>query len=234
MELKTIELVLDIETIKMDFDKDFTAFEQAYLTKYDKEGEKFTDRMALYPQTGMIVAIGAKNIITGKGFVIYQTPGLPKEERQLDKNITHYTAENEKEILEIFWSIIRKMEHSGYNFNRLISFNGKSFDVPFILMRSAANGIKCHHTLGYKAQSGFHTDLLEETTFIWKVRKFKLELIAKTLGIPYHKAEDYNGKIVWEWFAAGEYDKIARYNYDDVELTEKIYLRLKDCWPHII
>lgn len=231
MESKTVELVLDIETIKMDLEKDFNEYEREYLTKFDNENEKFEDKMALYPASGKIVAIAGKNIVSGKGFVVFHADNKYKEEMEDEEtHLTLYGCVDEKDILETFWNLIKIMEQAGYRFNRLISYNGKSFDVPFLLLRSAANGVKISHSLGTRSHSGFHIDLLEETCFYGKIRKFRLDLIAKMLGIESHKTEDYNGKKVWEWFDAKMYEEIAHYCYQDVELTEKVYLKLKESW----
>ncbi|MBD3418655.1 MAG: hypothetical protein GF398_00915 [Chitinivibrionales bacterium] len=43
----------------------------------------------------------------------------------------------------------------------LVSFNGKSYDVPYVKMRSAANGLDC-------CEVQFHFDLLHECRRIWK------------------------------------------------------------------
>ena len=43
----------------------------------------------------------------------------------------------------------------------LVSFNGKSFDVPYITARAAANGIPCMINLA-------HFDLLHECRRVWK------------------------------------------------------------------
>ncbi|HCL55484.1 MAG TPA: hypothetical protein DHW82_00525 [Spirochaetia bacterium] len=238
MEIKSekiVEMVLDIETVKMNLEEDFTDYEKQYLTQFDDEESKFEERMALYPESGKIVSIGCKNIISQKGFVVFHAGEKFKEDMDSeDGSLVLYGCRDEKEILETFWNLIKSMEQAGYKFNRLITFNGKSFDVPFILMRSAVNNVKITHSLGYKGQASFHCDLLEESTFHWKKRKFKLHLVAKTLGIPHHKSEERNGKSVWDWFASGMYEEIASYCYEDVELTEKIYQTLKSSWGTLL
>ncbi|PKL13704.1 MAG: hypothetical protein CVV50_03195 [Spirochaetae bacterium HGW-Spirochaetae-6] len=231
MSSQNIELVLDIETIKKDLDADFTEYERTYLNQYDSEDGIFADRMALYPHTGEIAAIGAKNIISQKGFVIFQAGKKYKREHQGEQgSYTLYGCSDEKGVLTSFWKIIRSMEKDGFFFNRLITFNGKSFDIPYIFFRSAAQGVEATHSLGLKGHNTFHLDLQEETCFYKKIRKFNLELNAKALGIPYHKNQEYNGKEVWKWFADKNFEKIAHYCFQDVEVAEKIYLVLKKYW----
>jgi DNA polymerase elongation subunit (family B) len=231
MDKKSVELVLDIETVGKDLEKDFSSYEKYQLLKYDTEDESFESKTALYPPTGEIVAIGAKNIISQKGFVVFQAGEQFKEPFQEEKrSCILYGCVDEKEVLETFWSIISAMEKGGYPFNRLITFNGKSFDIPYLLFRSAAHEVAVPHSMGHRGSPGFHTDLLEELSFYRKIRRFKLEILSTALGIPHHRTEDYNGKKVWGWFREGMVEEIAFFCYQDVELIEKVYWKLKKSW----
>src|SRR6476619_240210 len=59
-----------------------------------------------------------------------------------------YIAVIEKQILERFWSFFE-------NDSRFISFNGRQFDGPFLMIRSAINGLVPKRDLvGYRY--GFH------------------------------------------------------------------------------
>lgn len=231
MDPKSIELVLDIETVGLSLEEFFSSYEQHSLKKYDDETSRFEDKMALYPPSAMIVAIGGKNMVSGKGFVFFQAGAEFKEEDEHDKNLTLYGCYDEKNLLEQFWKTIAAMDQGGYKFQKLVTFNGKSFDLPFLFFRSAVHDIKIIHSLGYKGgHSNFHCDLIEETGFFRKVRKFSLEVIARSLGFNPHRTEDFNGKKVWEWFHEGNFDEIVSFCYQDVELTEKIYQKLKKSW----
>ncbi len=231
MDPKSIELVLDIETVGLSLEEFFSSYEQDSLKKYDDENSHFENKMALYPPSGMIVSIGGKNMVSGKGFVFFQAGDEFKEEDEQDKNLTLYACYDEKNLLEQFWKTIAAMDQGGYKFQKLVTFNGKSFDLPFLFFRSAVHEVKVIHSLGYKGgHSNFHCDLIEETGFFRKVRKFSLEVIARSLGFNPHRTQNYNGKKIWEWFEEGDFDQIARFCYQDVELTEKIYQKLKKSW----
>ena len=231
MQSKSIELVLDIKTIKKNLDQDFTAYQKEYLTQYDEGESRFENKMALYPQTGQIISIGAKNIVNGRGFVIFDAQNQFKENFQDDnRNLTLYGSQNEKEILTVFWNLIASMQKGGFDLNRLITFNGKSFDVPFILYRSAVQQVKITHSLGVKSPGHFHIDLLEEVSFMRKIRKFNLDIIAHSLGVASHRSEDYNNEAVNIWYEEQSFDEIAFYSYDDVELIEKVFHVLKKSW----
>ncbi|HOJ50653.1 MAG TPA: ribonuclease H-like domain-containing protein [Spirochaetota bacterium] len=228
--MTNVEIVIDIETVGKSKD-DFSEYEYEKIEK--TLGEEPEQYFALYPQTGFIVCIACKNIISGKGFVIHINDINYKES---DKNnpFTYYGVPNEREVLSLFWNMIDLMQKDGHNLSRLISFNGKRFDVPFILLRSAANSVNITHSLGYKGGPEFHLDLWEEFSFGRKIRAFSIDIIANMLGLNCHRNNDYNGKLVWEWYNNKEYKKIAELCISDVLLTENIYKTLKNSWGKII
>ena len=128
-------IIFDIETFGRDFDS-LDASTQEYLLRYaetESEQEEIKDRLSLHPQTAEIIAIGLLDPGTGKGFVFFQTSGdplLPFEE----ENIRFETG-TEKEIIGKFWRIIK--DHKQF-----VTFNGRSFDCPFLMVRSAVHRIQ--------------------------------------------------------------------------------------------
>jgi hypothetical protein len=128
-------VIFDIETVGKDFESLGRQI-QEYLLRYaETEGEKeeIKDRLSFYPLTGEIVTIGLLDPDTQKGKVFFQNVGdplLPFEEDNV-----FYETGTEKEILEKFWTVIK-----GYD--QFITFNGRSFDCPFILVRSAVHRIR--------------------------------------------------------------------------------------------
>jgi len=70
---------------------------------------------------------------TDKGAVYFQTPGdmlLPFEE-----NSIRYECGTEKEVLEKFWNTVKA-------YDQIVTFNGRAFDCPFIMVRSAVHKLK--------------------------------------------------------------------------------------------
>ena len=128
-------VIFDIETVGKDFETLEKAV-QEYLLRYaetEAAKEEVMDSLSFYPLTAEIVTIGLLDPDTQKGFVFFQNAGdtmLPFEEDGI-----RYEVGTEKEILKKFWDAIRDCK-------QIITFNGRGFDCPFILVRSAVHKIK--------------------------------------------------------------------------------------------
>ena len=78
------------------------------------------------------------------------------------------------------------MKNSGIRLKaiEIITFNGRGFDCPFILIRSAVHKIKPTKDLMPNRYNGVHIDLLDQLTFYGASRrKFSLDMWCKTFGI---------------------------------------------------
>lgn len=85
---------------------------------------------ALRPVSGKVVVIGMQYGLTKKIFVL-------KPEVDLEDPLGEYTVfETEKDLLEAFWKEIDEAYGNGLT---IVSFNGKEFDFPFLLVRSIVN-----------------------------------------------------------------------------------------------
>ncbi len=138
-----------------------------------------------------------------------------------DKSLKCVEVENEKELLEKFWEDIKK-------FRQFITFNGRAFDCPFLILRSGILGVKPSRDLmTHRYESEIHIDLLELLTFHGIVRKFNLDFYAKIFGIESPKAM-MNGLEVKKMFTEGEGLEIAKYCHGDLVATEKLWERWRD------
>lgn len=218
-------LVFDIETIGVSFESlDHTA--QEYIKKYAENEEELAeakDRLSFSPLTGEIVAIGVLNPETNKG-AVYTRFKDAKEARsvELELGVTLEPG-TEKEILEQFWTIAAQ-------YNCFISFNGRSFDVPFLMIRSAILGVKPTKNLmsnRYTSSQKFgalHIDLLDQLTFYGAVRrKFTLHFWTKAFGIKSPKEDGITGDAVQGLYHEGKSLDIARYNLGDLKATKALY-----------
>lgn len=213
------KVVFDIETLGFDFSS-FDQEQQDYLLKYaedEEEKEKIkNDRLALYAPTAQIIAIGLINPETDKGEIIYQSPNKKNEE--FEENGVLYRTGSEKEILQIFWERIKF-------YSSFITFNGRNFDCPFIMLRSAILGVlPTKNLLPYRYNSNVHIDLLDQLTFYGAVRKFNLDFYCKTFGIVSPKKE-VCGHDLKDMFKLEKYVEIARYCIGDVRATKELYER---------
>lgn len=211
-------IIFDIETVGKDFDT-LDRNTQDYLLRYaesEEQKDEIKDRLSLYPVTAEIVTIGLLNPDTMKGFVYFQFPGepiLPFEEDGI-----RYEAGNEKEIIEKFWNTIKDYE-------QFITFNGRGFDCPFIIIRSAVNKIKPTRDLMPGRYNDIHIDLLDQLTFYGASRKrFNLDMWCKTFGIKSPKEDGITGLDVKELYKEGRYLDIARYCVGDLIATRELFL----------
>ena len=129
----------------------------------------------------------------------------------------------EKEMLEHFW-------RGGAEYDTFVSFNGRGFDVPFLMVRSAVHGIRPSKDLmsnrylesqNYQAR---HIDLMDQLSFYGAVRrKGSLHLWCHAFGIKSPKAEGITGDDVKRLYDEGRFLDIARYNAGDLTATRELY-----------
>ncbi len=212
------KVVIDIETIGKNFES-FDEMTQEYLLKYaDSEDEikAVKEGMGFSPLTGEIVVIGMLNPDTNQGVVYYQSPELFPE--TFMENGIEFTSDTEAGILKKFWEAVK-------HYDKIITFNGRGFDAPFIMVRSAVNKIKPTKDLmpnRYSAAS--HVDLLDQLTFYGSVRrKFSLHMWCKAFGIKSPKEEGVTGHEVKDLFESGKYAEIARYCIGDLHATKELF-----------
>ncbi len=209
-------IIFDIETVGKDFES-LDKATQEYLLKYaetEDEKEEIKDRLSFYPLTAEIVTIGLLNPDTQKGIVFFQTSGdplLPFEEDNV-----RYETGTEKELLEKFWDVIKSHD-------KFITFNGRGFDCPFILIRSAVHRIRPKKDLMPNRYNDTHIDLLDHLTFYGASRRrFSLDMWCKTFGIKSPKEDGITGYEVKDLFKAGRYLDIAKYCVGDLRATKEL------------
>lgn len=214
-------VVFDIETLGFELDA-FDETQQEYLLKFADTEEKHAEeiqKFALHAMTGQIIAIGMYNPETAGGKVFYQAD--EKEEWKSDDGKMVYVSGSEKEILEHFWSTLSK-------YRKFITFNGRGFDCPFLMLRSMLLGVPATRNLiPYRYSMKTHIDLLEALTFYGAVRKFNLDFYCKQFGIKSPKAEGVTGLSLGPMFKEKRFREIAEYCGRDIAATAELYHRVQ-------
>jgi DNA polymerase elongation subunit (family B) len=217
-------IIFDIETVGKDFET-LDSPTQEYLLKYagsEDEKEEIKERLSFYPLTGEIVTIGMLDPDTQKGKVFFQNVGDPLLPFEEDHVL--YETGSEKEILDKFWAVVK-----GYH--QFVTFNGRSFDCPFILIRSAVYKIKPRRDLMPNRYGDAHIDLLDQLTFYGAVRKrFNLDMWCRVFGIKSPKGDGITGDDIKALFKAGRHLDIARYCVGDLRATRELLA----CWENYI
>lgn len=218
------KLVIDIETVGLPWEE-HDPYVREYLIKGQTEdGAEETKRAGgLSPFRGKIVAIGVIRIDDGRSCALYEVPG--QTDMRVEKAGTRtYVSGTEKQILEKFWEWFD-------NDSRFISFNGRQFDGPFLMIRSAVNSVTPKRDLvGYRYQMHPNCDLREALNFYGTANsrqmKFNLDLACKAFGIATSKSEGVDGRSVESWYRAGRHREIADYCLEDVRATWELYEKI--------
>lgn len=229
-------LIFDIETVGEDFSAlDDTT--QENLTRWIKRESKsdaeyeealseLEEGLGFSPLTGEIVAIGVLDAEREKSAVYYQ----PADANDIDfeEGNCKYEALSEKHMLAKFWEIAMK-------YDTFVTFNGRQFDVPFLMVRSAVHGVKptknllANRYLQYHPTNAKHIDLIDQLSFYGAMRKRgSLHLWTRAFGIESPKAQGVTGDDVRGLFKEGKYKEIARYNARDLIATLELYRRYQE------
>ncbi len=225
------KLIVDIETIGEDFNTLDEATKDVLTRWIKKESddesdfsvalEELKNGLGFSPLTGEIVAIGVLDYYKNEGVVYFQAPGQKIKESS-EEGIT-FKQIPEKEMLEKFWDGARHYQH-------FITFNGRAFDIPFLMIRSAIHGIRPTKDLmrgRYVYQhnaDAIHIDLLDQLTFYGAVRrKGGLHLWSRAFGIESPKSGGITGDDVGRLFKEKRFLDIAKYNVGDLRATKALY-----------
>ncbi len=212
-------VIVDIETLGFPLEF-FDNVQQAYLLKSSDTDEKKTEaiqKFSLYPTTSQIITIGMLNPDTGHGKVLFQSES--KVDEMSDDKAIHFLSGTEMELLTWFWQDL-------IHYEQFITFNGRGFDCPFLMLRSAMLGIHpTRNLMPYRYDSKIHCDLLEQLTFYGALRKFNLDFYCKSFGIESPKSHGITGLDLQKLFEQKRFKEIAEYNLGDLKATADLFLK---------
>lgn len=133
---------------------------------------------------------------------------------------------DEKQLLQGFFTYVERIRP------RLVSFNGRSFDLPVLKYRAMVHGISAPwlhksgdkwNSYSYRFASDWHCDLLEVLSDFGASARVKLNEVCAAFGIAGKFGVD--GSKVAEMMDAGQIDEIRHYCETDVLNTYLVYLR---------
>lgn len=232
------KLIFDIETIGHDFDS-FDETTQESLTNWIKKEssseeeykialEDLKNQLGFSPLTGEICAIGILDHDKKQGAVYFQAPG--ENIKETDEGNIKLKQMTEKDMLVKFWEVARE-------YDEFVSFNGRAFDAPFMVIRSAfykirpSKDLMSNRYLNSQKSSANHIDLLDQLSFYGAVRKKgNLHLWSRLFGIKSPKEEGVTGDDVGQLFKEKRFLDIAKYNTGDLKATSELY----DYWDKYI
>lgn len=219
-----MKLVIDIETTAFPLDT-LTESQQEFIFRYadqekdeDIRSEKREEALRylnLYPFTAKTIVIGMLNIEDNKSVILLE--GEENEGWVCEEKNIQYKSMSETEMLNLFWKCAKKAES-------IVTFNGRSFDIPFLMHRSALHKIKpTRNFLGNRYDKGSHIDLLDQFTFHGISKKFNLDFYCRAFGIGSPKSKGVTGMDVNQLYEAGRIKEIAIYCAEDIRATAELY-----------
>ncbi|MBE2279894.1 MAG: ribonuclease H-like domain-containing protein [Ignavibacteriaceae bacterium] len=219
------QLVFDIETCSVPYES-LSESQQEYIIRdaakiddpelREKKEAELISWLSLYPFTAKVVAIGMIDVDKKRGSVYYEKK--VKEEYESEDGSMTYKGMPESEMLSNFWRVVKE-------YNRIISFNGRGFDVPFLMLRSALLKIKpTKNLMGNRFDVVNHLDLLEQLTFYGSFRKFNLDFYCHSFGITSPKSKGVSGIDVKVLYESGKIREIAEYCGDDIKATLDLFI----------
>ena len=227
-------LIFDIETVGErwegfdDTTKEVLTrwVERTARTEEEKESgiKDIKESLGFSPLTGFVVAIALYDLERRQGVVYYTGEGSEPDEEHGEYVLKQRT---EAEMLEDFWEGAKSYE-------TFVTFNGRGFDVPFLLHRSVVHGIRPSVDLMrgrylYQQKEVKHIDLQDQLTFYGAMmRRPNLHLFCRAYGIESPKAAGVAGDDVAELFREKKFRDIARYNARDVVATTALYEKWRD------
>ena len=220
--MSATNLVFDIECVGADFDSLDEPVREYLLkrAKTDEEREQVPGRTALELGLARVVAIGMYSIERDVSMVLLDAGEPGAQPVRIDGVIVEELAE--VDMLRRFWELITAGQR------RMVSFFGRGYDGPVLMVRSAQLGVPCGKNLvGYRYSLEHHCDLADALCFQGSTRQFySLAYWCSAFGIPSPKAEGISGADVARLHREGRRDEIARYVLRDVHRTTDLYRAL--------
>lgn len=206
-------LAFDVESIGL-LESELPSETLAFLSKNPEKKAENLDRLALSPYTAFTACIGLWDTEAGKGIVLLnmaESELPPDRETWAKPDVVYKCCNNEEGVLRAFWRI------AGRQHGSFLSYNGRSWDVPYLVVRSGVYGIPCNRKLVRSNRyNDEHIDLQDCLSAYGSFRMpVNFDLLCRTLGVPSPKVS-MTGAEVGDHWRAGRKIPVANYCMDDV------------------
>jgi DNA polymerase elongation subunit (family B) len=196
-------LYLDIETVGVDVDALDPDHRAQIVSDYgdpDAVGSDALDRLALSPWTASVVVACAWDDEKGAGICL--TDGAVGE-ADLPEGFRLRECAGEADLLGTLWDVCRRRR-------RYATYNGRDFDLPFLVARSMVHSIPIHRpVVASKPWEDVHLDLCQALQLGYRGRA-TLDAVCRALGVASPKQE-IDGSEVGRAWADGRRGLVARY-----------------------
>lgn len=184
--------------------------------------EELPERMALLPGLGKVIAIGLWNCEAKQGLILLEGDAEPQHDWERVPGAQVFRGD-ERAILERFWEMVAKKRGR----LRLVSFNGRGYDGPILMIRSAQLGVRpTMNLIGNRYATREHIDLMDVLSFhgAWRER-YSLDYWCRRFDVESPKGS-IDGSQVGRAYREGRIDEIGEYCLRDVRATGQLYQKL--------
>jgi hypothetical protein len=216
-------IAFDIEVAGFHWDE-VDEITRGYLlqrAKTEEDRASAPDRTALYPGLGKIIAIGMWNLEKDRGLCLLEGKHAEQQEWKRVPSSDVFRG-SEKELLERFWEIVERKRP------RLVSFNGRYYDGPILMLRSAQLGLAPSLNLcGNRFNLTTHLDLTEVLSFhgSWR-EQYKLDYWCRRFDIESPKGS-IDGSQIARAYREGRIEEIGEYCLRDTRATAQVFRKLE-------
>lgn len=205
----TNEIVIDIETIPyQNLSRELLSIAEQKIARKKGDNRDIDKFCSLNAEFGQIVCIGIGSVLDEAKpphFAVFTKKG-----------------NNEREILEYFWNALFEAKNT-----KIITFNGKGFDIPYILKRSAILGVLPSMKISTRRYDTMqHFDVMETLTNFFQGEMFSLGTYCKLYGIAHD--DSVSGGDVFALWKAGNIEAIKAHCTADVQATWELYQKIKN------
>lgn len=218
-------ITFDIEVAGFPWDE-VDEITRGYLLNRERNDpgrESLPERMALFPGLGKVIAIGLWLVEEDRGLMLLEGDGDGQTRDWEAVPGSKIFRGSEREVLEKFWEIVGSEKRS-----RLVTFNGRGYDGPILMIRSAQLGtVPSRHLLPYRYDISDHCDLMEIFSFHGATRdRYSLDYWCRRFDVESPKGS-IDGSQVGRAYREGRIDDIGEYCLRDVRATAELYRKVE-------
>jgi predicted PolB exonuclease-like 3'-5' exonuclease len=221
-------LVFDIETVPAhDLRKAPSTIAQAVAKHAERNEWDVSKVMSLSPYLGQVVSLAVGNGDQDprtQDVTVFVVPPPGMGPAQIALLPSWIRPVSEPELLRAFWTLAGQA-------SCVVSYNGRGFDVPFLLGRSLIHGVPVRVDLLSSPSYALrpHLDLFNVVAPGGGFGRgpASLDVVCWALGVTSPK-ESMDGSMVAATYAKGDVAQIALYNAGDVRATTAVYQRVRD------
>jgi hypothetical protein len=224
-----IDICFDIEVAGLEWEE-VDELTRGYLLERERDEAKraaVPESTALHLGLGKIIAIGMWNLATDRGALLLEGASagniqLSEYERMPGCHVGRGT---ESELLRKFWDITGPTGRR----KRLISFNGRGYDIPHMAIRSAMHQIRPSRPLETKPwDRDSHIDLMDILCIgnTGSQFRYKLDYWCRRFDIESPKTK-LDGSQVARAYREKKIEDIGEYCLRDTRATAELYRKIK-------